>query len=127
MAGVANTPASNNFCAKRKAFISLPIRSGTIGVWVVPILKPALLKPSCIRRVFFQRRSIRSGSARKTWSAFRTPPTTAGASDAVKIMQRARCLRKRIVVRDPARNPPIDPSDLEKVPIMRSTSLFRPK
>ena len=127
MAGVAKTPSSKRRWAKANAFASLPIRMGTIGVCVVPILKPIDRNPSCILRVLRQSNSIRSGSARMISRAFRTPPTTAGARDAVKMKQRALCLRNSIISAEPAMNPPIEPSDLEKVPITMGTSLLTPK
>ncbi len=85
MAGVAKTPSSYKRCVNWKAFASLPIRIGTIGVWVLPILKPMRLNPSCILWVLRQRCSMRSGSCCMISRAFKTPPATEGASEAVKM------------------------------------------
>ena len=100
---------------------------GTIGAWVLPILNPSALNPSCILRVLRQSISMRSGSARMISRALSTPPVTAGAREAVKMKQRALCLRNSTISWDPPMNPPMDPSDLEKVPITMSTSSLTPK
>ena len=127
MAGMAKTPSSKRRWAKAKALASLPMRMGTIGLWVDPILKPIDLKPSCILRVFFQSMSMRSGSACMISRALRTPPVTAGASEAVKMKQRALCFTNSISSFEPEMNPPMEPKDFEKVPMTISTSSLTPK
>src|SRR5216117_989636 len=83
--------------------------------------------PSWSRRVFSHRRSRRSGSRCSRCSAARTPAVLAGGSAAVKIIGRELCFRKWMTLSAAAANPPIDASDLENVPTMRSTSSVRPK
>ena len=126
MAGMAKTPSSKSRWAKAKALASLPIRIGTIGLWVDPILNPIDLNPSCILRVFRQSISMRSGSDCMISKALRTPPTTAGASEAVKMKHRALCFTNSIISWDPEMNPPIEPKDFEKVPMTISTSSLTP-
>ena len=100
--------------------------TGTIGVSVAPMWKPIARSPFCNRRVFCHRHSRRSGSRCRICSAASTPAVLAGGSAAVKIKGRELCFRKWITLSDPAANPPIDASDLENVPTIRSTSSVRP-
>src|SRR3989441_10091906 len=88
----ANTPRSNSSSEKRAALTPEPMITGVIGVTEPPVLKPSRLSPSLKKRVFSQRRALRSGSVSITSTAAMQAAMTAGGGERDKWGGRDLCV-----------------------------------